>query len=106
MSEVHPIGPIKCNSYSNGWITTTTGPCTDFRPPENVMLGEVFSERGINHTIKVIVASQVEKDYDDGKWSIKKGEWYCVAAETSEDLEQGSKDRKTWLFIPKCVPIR
>src|SRR5260370_40485867 len=74
VSEVQTFGEVKCYSHYSGWLTTTTGPCSDFKPSSSLRLGETFSERGINHVIKVIVATQVEADYDDGKWSIKKGE--------------------------------
>jgi hypothetical protein len=68
-------------------------------------LGTSFSESGNEHTINVIVATQMETDYPE--MSIKAGEWYCAAAETEADLDsKGRQKRRAWLFIPKCVPLR
>lgn len=105
VSAIQPLAPVKCLSFSNGWFTKTTGPCEDFQAPANVKIGEIFSERGTAHTIRVIVASQVEKDSKAGKTLFRKGDWYCVAAETAEDLGERA-DTRVWLFVSRCVPVQ
>ena len=100
-------GMIKCNSYRDWYITAITGPCSDFKPPARIAIGEKFSERGISHLIKIIAATQVDKDMNFDDVHIRKGDWYCVAAESSSDLDMdGSEGRRTWLYIPRCRPIR
>jgi hypothetical protein len=44
-----------------------------------VAIGESFSAEGLRRVIRVVLATQVEKDYADPNWSIKKGEWFCMA---------------------------
>lgn len=105
VSAIVSFSSLRCNSYYNGWFTTTTGPCSDFKPPSRVALGETFSERGRRHEIKIIIATQVEEDYDDGKLFLKRGEWFCAAAETLDDLGDQQTSR-TWLVMSKCVPIQ
>jgi hypothetical protein len=98
---------IKCNSYRNGWIAKTTGPCADFQRPAKVALGQSFFVGGQAHVIRVIVASQAEKDYSDDVFSIRAGQWYCTAAESTDDLDMdGSKNQRDWLFIPRCYPTQ
>ena len=105
VSAVGNLVPIKCMVYDEGWFSTTTGPCLNFKAPPRIVLGSSFSESGNEHTINVIVATQMETDYPE--MSIKAGEWYCAAAETEADLDtKGLQKRRTWLFIPKCVPLR
>jgi hypothetical protein len=48
--------------------------------------------------IRVVLATQVEQDYADPNWSIKKGEWFCMAVETADDLGENQLHR-VWLFI-------
>ena len=93
--------PIKCMIYNEGWFwfSTTTGPCLNFKAPPRIVLGSSFSEAGIEHTINVIIATQMET-------GIKAGEWYCAAAETEADLDtKGLQKRRAWLFIRKCAPL-
>jgi hypothetical protein len=98
---------VKCNAYHNGWFRTTTGPCTGFKPPDTIALDQMFSAEGVSHIIRVIVATQSEVDFKDGDLSIKKGEWYCSAAESAADFDmEGKANQRTWLFIPKCIPVR
>ena len=94
------IGVVKCLAYREGWFTTTTGPCSQFIAPPRIAIGETFSEGGTNHVIRVIIASEAE---EDGPELIKKGGWYCAAAETEEDLGE-TRSARTWLFIPHCAP--
>jgi hypothetical protein len=105
VSAIARLAPVNGNTFYNGWLTTTTGPCADFKPPPRVALGEKFSENGKIHEIKVIIATQVEDDYNDGKLSIRRGEWFCAAAESLEDLGD-RQNRRIWLFISKCAPLR
>ena len=98
---------LKCNSYADWWITTVTGPCTDFIAPKKIAVGQTFSERGVVHTISIIVATQMDKDFTTYGMNLKRGDWYCSAAESSGDLDMnGSQSRRTWLYIPHCKPVR
>ena len=103
VSEVQSADPINCATYRRGWIFPTTAPCSDFKPPERMKLGERFSEQGTPHFIRVIIARQAEKDYEYQGRSIKEGQWFCLAAETPQDLGD-RKRRRTWLYVPQCVP--
>ena len=98
---------VQCKTYHNGWLATTTGPCSDFKRPDTIAVGQAFSADDVSHVIYVIVATQAEEDYTDSNLSIKRGQWYCAAAESSADLDTDSKaDRRTWLFIPNCIPVQ
>jgi hypothetical protein len=97
---------IVCYSYRDWLVTTVTGPCSDFKAPALIAVGQTFSARGSTHVINVIVATQVEKDYTDEKVSMKKGEWYCRAAESPSDLKEGSAWTRIWLLVPRCLPVR
>ena len=102
VSEIQPIGEIRCNFHDEG-SSPRTEPCSDFKPPAKVAIGEAFSAEGLHRTIRFIVATQVEKDYQVPNWSIKKGQYFCVAAETTDDLGEGQA-HCVWLFIPHCIP--
>ncbi len=104
VSAAVPLAEIKCFSYNNGWILASMGPCKDFRRPASIKLGEIFSENGNSHAIKIIIATQLEKDYDDGKVTMKEGDWYCVAAESTGDLKE-QQNHRTWIFIQRCTPV-
>src|SRR5262249_36064902 len=54
---------VKCKIYQNGWFLTTTGPCSDFKPPETIAIGEHFSEGGHSHVVRIIIATRSEIDY-------------------------------------------
>jgi len=82
---------VQCNAYHNGWITSTTGPCSGFKPPDTIALGQTFLAEGTAHVIKVIIATQSEVDFKNGDLSIKQGEWYCAAAESAADLDMEGK---------------
>ena len=103
VSEIQPLGEIRCNFHNEGSSVPSTQPCSDFKPPAKVAIGESFSAEGLHRTIRFIVATQVEKDYRVPNWSIKKGQYFCVAAETTDDLGEGQAHR-VWLFIPRCIP--
>src|SRR5262245_26898925 len=79
-SAVRLDGKLECPAHTNHWITTASGPCESYTPPEKVALGEHFTANGKEQQIGVIVASQAEKDMLDYGLDIRKGEWICVAA--------------------------
>jgi len=103
ISEVQSVGAVNCLTYRKGWLFPTTGLCPDFKPPKRVSVGQSFSEQGTTHVIGVIIATQAEKDYQYRESLIRKGQWICLAAETPQDLGD-RKRRRTWLYIPHCVP--
>jgi hypothetical protein len=63
-------------------------------------LGESLSAEGVRRTIRFIVATQVEKDYQVPNWSIKNGQYFCVAAETTDDLGKGQAH---CVWLDDCV---
>lgn len=98
---------VKCNAYRYGWLMMTTGPCPDFKPPDTIAIGQQFSEGGHVHVIRVVIATQSETDYSDDKFSIRKGELFCSAAESADDLDmEGKQSQRTWLFVPKCIVVQ
>jgi hypothetical protein len=100
-------GIVKCNAYRDLGITATSGPCADFIPPSTLAIGQQFSVGGVSHNIRVLVATQNEKDYSSPELTVKKGEWYCTAAENESDLDmEGSESRRLWLSVPHCEPLR
>jgi hypothetical protein len=100
--EVQPLGEIICNFHNEGSSLPSTKLCSDFKPPAKVAIGESFSAEGLRRVIRVVFATQVEQDYADP--NIKKGEWFCMAAETADDLGENQPHR-VWLFIPRCAPV-
>jgi hypothetical protein len=103
VSEIRPLGEVKCNFHNESSPSSQTKPCSDFKAPAKVAVGEPFSAEGLHRTIRFIVATQVEKDYQVPNGAIKKGQYFCVAAETTDDLGEGQAHR-VWLFIPRCIP--
>src|SRR5262245_61187343 len=104
VEEVVPAGvsEVQCRSYANWWITAGTGPCTDFIAPQKIQVGQRFSERGVTHTIRIIVATRVEKD--DALSGMRAGDWFCLAGEVAADVDsKSSAGRRTWLLIDQCV---
>lgn len=96
-------GWISCMSYRDWYITAISGPCGSFQPPAKVAIGEHFTVGGTDYEIKIILATHIDKDFD----AFKKGDWYCEASESERDLDHGGRQwRRTWLFIPKCQPVR
>jgi hypothetical protein len=106
VTQVQAAGEIKCLASDAGWFSTSTGPCSDFKPPRAIAIGQSFSEDGKTHPINVIIATQIEQDYEYQGWSVKRGQWICVAAETPDDFPDTKKDHKRWLYIPQCIPVR
>ena len=100
VSEIQAIGEIRCNFHNE----PSTQPCSDFKPPAKVAMGESFSAEGLRRVIRFVVATQVEQDFADRDRSVKKGQWFCMAAETSDDLVE-KQPHRVWLFIPRCVPV-
>jgi len=82
-------GKTACVQMKTGGATR---PCEGFTPPRKVAVGETFSSDGKTRQIGIIRAAQV------------KGEWICVAAETSEDIPVDKSRDRTWLSILKCQP--
>jgi hypothetical protein len=105
VSKAQPLGEMRCNFHDEGSSPSSTEPCLDFKPPAKVAIGESFSAEGLRRTIRFIVATQVEKDFQVPNGSIKKGQYFCVAAETTDDLAEGQAHR-VWLFIPRCIPAQ
>jgi hypothetical protein len=91
-------------AVGRGSSLPSTKPCYDFKPPAKVAIGESFSAEGLRRVIRVVLATQVEQDYADPNWSIKKGEWFYMAAETADDLGENQPHR-VWLFIPRCASV-
>jgi hypothetical protein len=81
--------------------TEDTRPCEGFTPPSKMAVGETFSADGKSRQIGIIRAVQFEKDMAQG---INKGDWICVAAETSGDIPVDKSRDRTWLTIIKCKP--
>ena len=100
-------GVVKCNSYRDWYVTSLSGPCSDFVPPRRIAIGEKFSERQVQHIIHFITATHVDSDMTWGDLKLKKGQWTCIAAETEQDTDfEGDEGRRTWLYIQNCQPIR
>jgi hypothetical protein len=99
-------GVVDCKWARDRFITVISGPCEDYKAPSEVRLGATFQANGKTKTIKVIAATQIEKDYPELKF--KKGDWYCAAAESAADipsLSRKSEHTGTWLYIGKCKPL-
>jgi len=92
-------GKAACVQMKTGGATS---PCEGFMPPPKVAVGETFSADGKTRQIGIIRAAQVEKD--DMAQGIKKEDWICVAAETSEDIPVDKSRDRTWFAILKCKP--
>lgn len=95
-------GVIKCFITHDYWVTTTTGPCNGFVPPEHVRIGETFLADGQTITINVIQANRADEDMPD--LGLRTGEWSCGAAESVDDIPTATTKGKTWLFILNCKP--
>jgi hypothetical protein len=100
-------GFISCMSYRDWYVTAASGPCGDFEPPPKIAVGSHFRARGTDYEIHIILATHVDEDSDDEKFPFKKGDWYCEVAQSESDLDhRGREWRRTWLFVPKCHPVR
>jgi hypothetical protein len=103
--RVDPINNIvECKTYQPEWVSTRSGPCSGFKPPDVIAIGETFFAMGAPHTIHLIIATQSEIDSKVDDWVIEQGDWYCVAAETQEDLEERA-NKRIWLLVPHCIPF-
>jgi hypothetical protein len=96
-SEIHPIAAVICNFRDE----SITEPCFDFKPPAKVAVGEIFSAEGLRRVIRFVVATRVEENDTERDRSMK-GQWFCVAAETRDDLGENQAHR-VWLSIPRCI---
>ncbi len=98
---------LRCFHYQKGWITDTTGPCDDFRPPDTIAIGQTFFANGQAHIISIITATRAPSDATVGEFSIRAGTLYCAAAEHQDDLDfDGRATERTWLFIPSCIIVQ
>jgi hypothetical protein len=103
-NEVFPLGtPVRCLSRHEGWITTSVGPCDNFRAPSRITIGATFSANGRDRRIEAITATQADADWSYEGFAMRKGEWACGAAESAADLEHEHGDA-VWLFIMPCRP--
>jgi hypothetical protein len=102
VSAAVPLAPIECHVFDKGFVSNTTGPCTNFEAPAALAVGASFSESGNHHVITVIKAMQAEADMPE--ISLKTGEWMCTAAESESDLGNRRLSHRMWLYIPKCTP--
>jgi len=99
-------GKVTCFAQTYWWITTSTRRCNQFTAPEKFAVGTTFAANGKPRQIEVIIASQADRDMIDYGMDFKKGEWYCVAAETPADLDPTNNGDRLWLYIAKCQPTR
>ena len=104
VEEVSVTGTIDCFTTTNWFVTSTTGPCSDFVPPSRVRVGESFNANDKKFKIGIIIASQAEEDLLTHGLNIKKGEWTCAAAETEDQIPTASDEvrNRTWLHMRKC----
>jgi hypothetical protein len=106
VQEVRAIdSKILCFAHRNFIVTESSGPCDGYTPPSKVGVGQSFVANGKKRTIGVIQATQMDKDFKTDAIDIKKGDWYCVAAETEADLDLEHNASALWLFVPKCEPL-
>lgn len=99
-------GKVKCLWARDRLITTISGPCENYTPPQHIRIGETFQANGKAKTIKVIIADRVEKDLPS--LALKAGDWTCTAADSESNLPGLSGKREhtgTWLYIAKCRPV-
>lgn len=107
VEEVSVTGAIDCLTSADWFVTSTTGPCSNFVPPSRVRVGETFSANGKTFKIGIVIASQAEEDMLTDGLNIKKGEWTCAAAEGEDQIPTGSDEvrNRTWLNMRKCEPV-
>jgi hypothetical protein len=106
VQEVRAIdGKILCFAHRNLIVTQSSGPCDAYTPPSKVEQGQSFVANAKKRTISVIHATQADDDMKTDAIDIKKGDWYCVAAETEADLDLEHNFSVVWLFIPHCEPL-
>lgn len=95
---------IWCYRYQDWVITTVTGPCKGFNPPKTIAKGQSFHVNGTSYVINVVIATRVDRD--NVELGVRKGDWFCEAAEQLADLDaEGKGWRRTWLVSPKCSPL-
>lgn len=98
-------GGIGCFVHSEGWNAENTRPCSDYRPPSHVAIGEEFYANGKERRINVISGVQATEDVHDYGFDLNKGEWTCFAGETEKDISTPNEP-SLWLAIKKCSPMR
>jgi hypothetical protein len=106
-NEVEAIdGKVQCFSRSDWFVTVVSGPCNGFIAPKKIAIGETFAADGKDREIKVIVATEAERDMKGYGLDIRKGEWTCIAGETKRDLDLEKNNNARWLYVPNCKLIR
>lgn len=98
---------IRCLWARNRIIFTKSGPCDDFKKPSQIKVGESFEANGKKKVIGIVIAERFDRDIK--QMGLRRGEWYCLAAESAADIPSlsGKKDHTgTWIYIAKCQPIK
>ena len=100
-------GVIRGITASNGWITSSTGPCVGFVPPARIAIGEAFEIGGKKLKIGFVGVTVIEKDmhYPPVR-AFKAGDITCTAAASRSQVPSG-RDGHTgsWLYIDRCRPV-
>jgi hypothetical protein len=97
-------GKIFCGEHKDWFITMISGPCDTFTGPAKVAIGEKFTANGKIRTVKFILATQADEDMIGDGLNIKKGQWSCMVAESTNDLDLEGDGNKLWLYIADCQP--
>jgi hypothetical protein len=99
-------GKIFCGEHKDWLITTISGPCQAFTKPVEIAVGKNFTANRKIRTIKFILATQADEDIAGYGLDIKKGQWSCMVAESTSDLDLEGEGNKLWLHIADCQPGR
>src|SRR5262249_48598536 len=55
---------VECKGYEPGRLSTRSGnPCSDFKPPNAIAVGETFLAMGASHVIRIIIVKKSERDF-------------------------------------------
>ena len=91
-------GDVKCFQSKIGWITNTTGPCSNFIPPRTIAIGETFEVDG-----KSIVINYISVVADDGNPS----DIACAAAADKTQIPLDDREtNRIWVYVQSCVPVK
>lgn len=61
---------------------------------------------GRSIVIGIIIAHYVEDlDLPELNTKLKRGDFYCVAAENEDQLPSDEERERTWLYMPLCNPM-
>lgn len=94
--------PMRCHYHDEGLVVATSGECKGFVPVHAIKIGDKFSANGEVHEINLIRQMYVEENWQYAGEKFKAG-YYCVAGETSNDLNTELQADRVWLYIPQCV---